>query len=393
MVEEEAEVLYLSYDGLTDPLGQSQILPYLIGLSKKGFRITIISFEKPDRFSSGKEAIGQICNEYGLNWQPLKYHKSPPVISTLRDLWKLWRTATSLHSRHKFTIVHCRSYITSIVGLRMRKKYAVKFIFDMRGFWADERVEGGLWNLSNPVYKFIYGYFKRLEGRFLNEADAIISLTHAAKDYLIGINKNVSKKITVIPCSVDLQLFDPSSIDPARQSALRNELQIDQHDFVLTYLGSLGTWYMYREMMDFFDELKKLRQQAKFLILTSDTKLVDERDDVIVRTIKRSEVPLYTSISDAAIFFIKPSFSKKASSATKMGEVMAMGLPIITNQGWGDVDFFACKNDAIVLRDEQAANNILRRFDSQKIRDCAQEHLSLEMAVDSYGKVYQVLLA
>ena len=27
-------ILYLTYDGITDPLGQSQILPYLFGLSK-----------------------------------------------------------------------------------------------------------------------------------------------------------------------------------------------------------------------------------------------------------------------------------------------------------------------------------------------------------------------
>ena len=40
-------ILYLSYDGMTDPLGQSQVLPYLIGLTKEGFTFHIISFEKP----------------------------------------------------------------------------------------------------------------------------------------------------------------------------------------------------------------------------------------------------------------------------------------------------------------------------------------------------------
>lgn len=31
----EKQALYLSYDGMTDPLGQSQVLPYIIGLQKK----------------------------------------------------------------------------------------------------------------------------------------------------------------------------------------------------------------------------------------------------------------------------------------------------------------------------------------------------------------------
>ena len=38
-------VLYLSYDGLMEPLGQSQILPYLRQLAK-GRKITLITFEK-----------------------------------------------------------------------------------------------------------------------------------------------------------------------------------------------------------------------------------------------------------------------------------------------------------------------------------------------------------
>ena len=30
-----AKILYISYDGMTDPLGQSQVIPYLVGLVKK----------------------------------------------------------------------------------------------------------------------------------------------------------------------------------------------------------------------------------------------------------------------------------------------------------------------------------------------------------------------
>ena len=52
-------VLYLSYDGMTDPLGQSQVLPYIIGLSQEGFQFTLISFEKKDRYESHKHIIEQ----------------------------------------------------------------------------------------------------------------------------------------------------------------------------------------------------------------------------------------------------------------------------------------------------------------------------------------------
>src|SRR5260370_19054087 len=88
-------VLYLSYDGLTDPLGQSQILPYLAGLKDVG--ITVISFEKSERYSTDKISIEAFCQANNLHWIPMPYHKWPPVLSTLFDLWRLRRKAKALH--------------------------------------------------------------------------------------------------------------------------------------------------------------------------------------------------------------------------------------------------------------------------------------------------------
>ena len=43
----DARVLYISYDGLLDPLGQSQVVPYVRELARRGVALTVISFEKP----------------------------------------------------------------------------------------------------------------------------------------------------------------------------------------------------------------------------------------------------------------------------------------------------------------------------------------------------------
>src|SRR5581483_10245831 len=63
------EILYISYDGLTDQLGQSQILPYLQGLSAKGFSITVISCEKPSAYNKHVKEIKKITESAGINWQ------------------------------------------------------------------------------------------------------------------------------------------------------------------------------------------------------------------------------------------------------------------------------------------------------------------------------------
>ena len=268
-------ILYLTYDGLSDPLGQSQILPYLVGLAEKGYEITVISFEKNELKAESKK----------LKVIPLKYHKSPPVLSTLYDIYRLRQEIKKVFKTHKIDIIHCRSYITSLVGLWAKRRFGVKFIFDMRGFWADERVEGGLWNLDNPVFKKIYQYFKKKEKQFIKESDTTISLTQNAKreieQHIISnkqINKSTNQQIniTVIPTCADLDHFNPAKVKDEKMAKLREELGIQPNDFVVLYLGSLGTWYMLEEMLDFYDELKAKNRQlndkkeCKFLFVTKD---------------------------------------------------------------------------------------------------------------------------
>ena len=141
-------VLYISYDGLTDPLGQAQILPYLINLSKLNYEITILSTEKEDNFLKSNECVKKTCDSAGIRWEWIKYTKSPPVLSTISDVVRLRSRAVNLNKKTEFTIVHCRSYISALVGLYMKRKFGTKFLFDMRGFWADERVDGQIWNIK-----------------------------------------------------------------------------------------------------------------------------------------------------------------------------------------------------------------------------------------------------
>lgn len=193
---------------MTDQLGQSQVIPYLAGLSEKNYSITIISCEKKVAFEKNKEKIQALLDNYKISWEPLLYTKKPPVLSTIYDIKKIKDKARQLFTKTEFDIVHCRSYITGMIGLFLKKKYSCKFIFDMRGFWADERVDGKIWDLDNPVYNIIYKYFKRKEKELLLNADYIISLTHNAKEIINSWKLNNEElPIEVIPCCVDMNLF------------------------------------------------------------------------------------------------------------------------------------------------------------------------------------------
>ena len=386
-------VAYLSYDGLTDPLGQSQILPYLLGLEKHGIEFVIFSFEKPQAFEESKHHIEKLIEGKRIRWNPLTYHKNPPVLSTIADIFLLWKAVNKAHDQMPFDLLHCRSYITAMVGQRMKRKNGTKFIFDMRGFWADERVEGGIWNLKNPLFKIIYHFFKKKEKQFLTEADHVVSLTENAKQEILSWGLRVAP-ITVIPTCVDLELFDPKNIVKEDQQKLQAQLGLTENDFVLLYLGSWGTWYMTNEMLDFFSELKREKPNAKFLIVSGDQ--IDLKDypfksDVIITRAHRQQVPLYISLANASVFFIKPSYSKKASSATKLGELLAMNVPVVTNGGWGDVERMS--SDRLYLWDSTGKfTNVMDALDSMTnqldIGSLTTKGLSLNEGVSLFEEIY-----
>jgi glycosyltransferase involved in cell wall biosynthesis len=405
------QVLFLSYDGLTDPLGQSQILPYLLGLTKHGYEYTIISCEKPARYQQRKHLIDEIIKDHPVNWVPIQYHKHPPVLSSVYDYQNMWRMAKIMHRKKKFELVHTRSGIPTLVALKLKKKFGVKYLNDVRGFWADERVDGNLWDLKNPVYNRVYKYFKAKEAECFRVNDYTTCLTYKAQEQIRSWNLlKVPDNVTVIPCSVDINLFDPKTIDQIKVSELKQKLGIAEDDIVVSYVGSVGTWYMVDEMMQLFKTFMQRTPRVKFLMLINGSehdKVVDyitkyeiPQSKVILTEVLRKEIPLYLSCCRFSVFFIKPCFSKLSSSPTKHGEIMAMGLPVITNSGVGDVADIVKKYESGIVIDkfekkvyEDVVDKALNtRFDQQMIRQGAQEFYSLSNALERYSSVYKKIL-
>jgi len=405
------KVLYISYDGMTDPLGQSQVIPYLAGLSAKGFSITLISCEKKERFEKLSGHISKLLKENNIRWEPVPYSTLPSVLSKRLNLSAIGKKARKICNETKPDVVHCRSYMAALIGLQLKRKYNTKFIFDMRGFWADERIDGKIWNLKNTLHKNIYRYFKKKELEFLDAADQTISLTQNAKDEILSWKAFREKKIpiTVIPCCADLDLFSKKSIDLQQLDTTKNKLKITPDDFVISYLGSIGTWYMLEEMLDFFKLLLLKKPTAKFLFITPDHEsMIQEaaankgiaKERIIVVSAQRKEVPLYLSLSQIAIYFIKPLYSKKASSPTKTAEIMGLGIPTITNSGIGDSDAILRDSQAGMLINDFSTQeydriieqiDVLLRTDKTKIIQASQQYFSLEKGVELYYGAYQQL--
>lgn len=398
-------VIFVSYDGLTDALGQSQVLPYVIGLSQKGYAMHVVSFEKPRALNDPK-TVQALCNSHGITWHARRYHKWPPLLSTLFDFVIMYRRVKALQVKFGASLVHARGYIAALAALRLKRRKGIAFIFDMRGFWADEKRDAGAWPKNHIVYEPVYRFFKRQEQAFMHESCAAISLTHAGKAAILQRMPQIAQShIQVIPCSVDTHLFNPQNISAATLQALRRQLQIPLDAPVISYLGSVGTWYMIPELMRLMALYIQQNAEAHVLCIcpnghayiTAQAQKQGIAHRLHVVAAQRAQVPAYLALSSVSAFFIRPSYSKISSSPTKQGEIMALGIPCICNSGVGDTAAIVqqYRSGAVLtafndIAYQKAIADLRHCADTTAIRQGALQAFDLQSAIDKYAGIYQL---
>ncbi|CAG0981198.1 hypothetical protein FLAV_01779 [Flavobacteriales bacterium] len=389
------KILYLSYDGMTDALGQSQVLSYLVGLSKAGNQITLISFEKKESFKKRGHTISNICSSSTIKWVPLKYTSRPPVFSTLYDIIKMRKTVGKFVETN---IVHCRGYITALVGLKMRQNLDIKLIFDMRGFWADEKLESGHW--KGKIFKTVYNYFKKKESQFFKFSDVIISLTENGKEYIASKYSIDRNKIKTIPTCVNLDVFESFNSDT--RDRVRKELGISLEEKVMIYSGSVGGSYNPQVISEVYISFKRKYKQTKLIILTktieSSVDLDEFKGELIMLSVNYNEVSNYLIASDLGLIFYTPGFSNIGRYPTKLAEYWACGLPVVVFNKVGDTQELLNKfpQYGFYYFNKIELNNKLESFNLNvnklALRETATLEFSLKRGVLFYDNIYTELL-
>jgi glycosyltransferase involved in cell wall biosynthesis len=402
--KKDIDVLYLTHNGITDHIGQSQIAPYCIGLAERGYRLHIVSAEKPGR----DDLIARyrsLFRDCGITWSFITYHNSPPVLSQLYDILRMRQLAFAVAKRERPKLVHCRSYLPIEIGQAIKRRTNAKLLIDFRHFW----VEAGL---EDSPYKFVYRAFKLREPRYFAAADHVVTLTKRAAHILQDWYPSPEKEAhyTVIPCCADFDHFDTRKVDRARIDTLRASLGFDRDDPVLLYLGSIGPDYLVEEMMQLFREMVALRSNARFLFVSNNGQ---ERIEAVRRTMgipetsvrfvtsSRDDVPAYLALSTLSVFFYRADLSRAGCSPTKLAELMAANIPVIGNTGVGDLDNILSPehNGSVVVRDFEPAT-LRRALETvmslpeerrARIRD-ANHTYSLKEGAARYASVYERLI-
>jgi len=391
-------VLYLTRNGLLEPLGQSQVMAYLRGLADE-YRITLITYEKDeDRADAARMAAARAeCARLGIDWRPQRFLPRPriiaPMLSMLRMVWLVRHEVR----RRGVRLVHARSYIPAAVALVVGRLTGVPFIFDMRALWPEELITAGRLRRGSFLHRRIAG----AERACLRRAGGVVSLTHAAAAHLRQVYPEAlaGQRLAVIPTCADLDRFTPAAAPPGER--------------VIGCLGTVLSGWFRLDWLRAFLEAAAGRDPGLRIELTT-------RDDpAAVRAALGDGLAARVTIAPAApgevpevlrgqmasvMFYAGGEVSELGRSPTRMGEILGCGLPVVANEGVGDVARIIREHRVGILARSAGPADMAAAWEGlqalladpdlpRRCRAAAEAVFSLQTGTEAYRALYAAVLS
>ena len=390
-------VIYVTRNGLLEPLGQSQVLAYLRGLSTD-YKITLITQEKKEDWEDS-ERMGKAsaeCERLGINWIPKPFWATPSSIAPFLDLMRMsWLLLLEVR-RQRAILIHARSYLPASAASIVGWITGVPFIFDMRALWPEELITAGRLKRGSLPHKIL----TLAERVCLRRAGAVVSLTHAAVEHLEAAYPAFfpDQTVEVIPTCADLDRFRPAKTAPKSRT-----------------IGCLGTvlsgWFRL-DMLSAFLNHAALQDPDLLVQLTTKDNQGDVRTAVDAKKLlgprlkieaaAPEDVPEILQNQMASVMFFSAGLGKLGSSPTRMAEVLGCGLPVVTNAGVGDVARIIQDHKVGVIVRGTAPEDMDMAFQelqlllgdptlAKRCRTTAEELFSLEAGTKAFGSLYAKL--
>lgn len=401
-------VVFITYNGVLDPLGTTQMLPYLERLNRD-WPIHIVSFERRDKTADarGLQAMEHRLRSQRIGWVRLRYHQKPSLPATTYDMITGVLAVRRIMARERVGLLHARGYVPMEIAANATATRSTPTLFDIRGLQAEEYVDAGSWKEGELKWRLA----KRSERRFFRRAAGAVVLTNAIRPYVQDRFRHARRTppVEVVPCCVDLDRF---RFREASRAKWRADLGVDESTVLFVYSGSLGSWYLSDLMARFTRTYRDHSGKKVFLLWTANNdheiaRAASERagltpNEFRVTSSPSSAVADVLSAGDVGLALIKSCFSKKSSSPTKYAEYLSVGLPIVISRGVGDGADVERHGGAIALDDvvdDRALREAATRLTTllakprQHFRQIAEQLFDVDrVALPVYRRLYEQLV-
>jgi glycosyltransferase involved in cell wall biosynthesis len=366
-VSRSIRICYLTFDSLSEGVGQSQIVPLIKGLAELGYTVTVMSFEKKKNSQLSSELLSS-----DITWLSFPFGKSG-----VRGL--PLRIATMVRNLPNADIYHCRSDLP-VLAVAIRRKRP--FVWDVRSLWYDQKVIVDKKSRSK-VFAFI---LRKLELFSARNASAVNVLAEPLLEVLLKRHQVLPTIRTVVPTSVDLEKFKLDTLEVPRRMILLS--------------GTLNNFYDLESTKKILREFHNQGFTVEWARgIESNT---DDLDETFIGTsmLVHSEMPEKIASSSFGLAICRTDCVEilKGVMPTKVAEFFAVGRPVIVSKGMGDLDrLIAQWRTGIVIKDGMSEQEIVAKAKellldeelSHRCRRLAEEHFSMQKAIVTYSNVYK----
>lgn len=365
------EVVYVTHDSLSEGIGMSQIVPVLLGLSKSGLSVGVISCEKRDPSSQ----LAEIFKDQNIFWKPISFGRN----GAIGGVGRIIRIAFNLPSA---MVYHCRGDISATAtSLRTRKP----FLWDVRGLWLDQKIIQ-----SNLQKKHLVIFFaKLLEKRSAIKASAVSTLTAAVYPVLRLRHPKLTRKHSVIPTCTDLNKFAFCPSLPTENTLLLSGVFNNYYDLDLT-----------RQF------IQKCKEAIDVSVVWCHG-IEAERNELgvgesTVKVLSQLEMPGEIANSTFGVAICKEDVGESILGVmpTKVAEFLATGRPVVVSKGIGDLDFMLSEFQAGVVLNPESLEESVAELEKLlqdpttplRCRELAEKYFSMDLAVEKYFHILQDLM-
>ena len=411
-----AGVLYVSFDGVLQPLPFSQVVRVVAGLSRRGLRYHLLSVERAEDLDDAKlcEAVYETLRSAGVAWTPVRRVGTMGTPGRAAAIARaVTAEALAIARRDDIALVHARGYQSAAVAYALKKLLGLRVLFDPRGYWIEERSGPGGW-FSAPSS---YAIGKFVEQKLFRAADAVVTLTDLqAADVASGLFGPPPKLLEVIPTCADYEVFRLRDDRPEKPlGAGRVPDAVQRRLAGKIVVGLVGAWnatYFTKEALALARSVTQASAEAHVLVLSAQQReyraalesagLSSER--YTLASAEHWHMPEWLQWIDWGLLLVPEAAANRAKMPTKLAEFFAAGVRPV---------FFGCNSDAARWVERAGSGYVLRSVDDSELdraartiaestadgarlraaREATERHFSLASGLARYHRVVEGCLA
>ncbi len=392
-------ILFIVDGSITNPILQSQGLPFLYNLNSLSFSVNVLSFENP-KWSGGKiSEIEKIKSHFDdrIHFYPLEISKKGLLPSWFYTSSIGVKTAKILVKKNDVKLLHARSFLPAFISIIIKIFFipSIKVLYDCRGVFIDEQIVKGKIR-RNSLKEIILRLFEKV---IIHKSSFIVLVSEQFKLYYAKLyGKKILKKTLVIN---NKTLNRGISKEHFLNFRSKNKI-------IGVYSGSAADWQNINQLFELFKFCVDSFSDILFKIITYNKKEFSEllskypelKDKVELNFKDPDEVFDTLKMCNFGILLRDNNLINNVASPLKFAEYLAAGLPVLISEGVGDTEKIIKNNKigaVIYDNDYKTAISEIKNllFDEKVIDRClmiASKEFDIRDSFLQYENIYNKIL-